>query len=89
MVDSQINFIDSVRGVYDRTISNRKLPLYDTYFKLSQFTLCHQHSADLVKAIEILQPSRCKQQKHLIAPHKGIYESYESFGVADTNALQY
>lgn len=74
MLDSQINFIDSVRNVYEKTISTRKFPLYDTYLKLSQFTLCDQNSGDIMKAIEILQPIRCYQQKHLIAPVNGIHE---------------
>lgn len=84
MLDSQINFIDSLRDVYEKTISMKKSPLYGTYVKLSQFTLCDQNTADIVKAIEILQPTQCNQQKYVTEPHKGIRESYN--GANDTNA---
>lgn len=84
MLDSQVNFIDSLRDVYENTISTKKFPLYGTYVKLSQFTLCNRNTADIVKAIEILQPTQCNQLKHVIEPAKGIHESYN--GANDINA---
>lgn len=44
--------------------------MFDTYQKLSQFALCEQKTGDILKAIEMFQPIRSNQQKHVVAAHK-------------------
>lgn len=56
MCNLQIHFIDNQRAMYEKAISKYEFPLFDTYRRLSQFTLCDQSTADILTAIQLLQP---------------------------------
>lgn len=59
----QINFIDNLRNVYEKTVSHPEaFPNFSTYLKLSQFSLSELNAADIMKAIEILQSTGCRQK---------------------------
>lgn len=54
-----MSFIDNLRDGYEKTISRGQLPLFETFQKLSQFTLCDQKAGDILKAIDMLQAHHC------------------------------